>query len=145
MDQGFLNLFGPKELFDKLAHDYQLFLDDPVDSYRAYNFFVTAEHLPDWIGDVDIKHGNIFLRICSHLATGAKHFKVTNKKKNSVETTTVDIYAEDGYFEDGYCEVKLAVTLTEAEAKELGAEAINLVDLATEVYRFWEAKIQEIT
>jgi len=106
MKKGFLHLTTAEELFKKLEHDYEALKADVHDPYKAFNFFVTAEHLPDWVGDTSIKDKNPFLRISSHLATGAKHFKVTNPKKNSVGSTAVDIYVEEGYAEDGYIKVK---------------------------------------
>ncbi len=72
MEDGFLHLMDAPSLFLKLRHDYARFLEKPTDAYFAYNFFVTAEHLPDWVGDTTIKDHDPYLRICSHLATGAK-------------------------------------------------------------------------
>ena len=74
MDNGFLHLTSSQALFDKLKHDFELLKEDSNDAYKAFNFFVTAEHLPDWIKNTRIKDNNPFLRISSHLATGAKHF-----------------------------------------------------------------------
>ena len=125
-------------MFKKLEHDYEALKADVHDPYKAFNFFVTAEHLPDWVGDTSIKDKNPFLRISSHLATGAKHFKVTNPKKNSVGSTAVDIYVEEGYAEDGYIKVILTLILTEKESKELGVSSIHVMQLAEEVMLFWK-------
>ena len=138
MEKGFLILTDATELFSKLEHDYARLTKDHNDPYKAFNFFVTAEHLPDWVGDTSIKDHDPYLRISSHLATGAKHFSVTNPKKDSVEGASVDVYVENGYVEEGYFYTELVLRLTEKEQKELGMETISLLDLAKEVILFWK-------
>ena len=143
MLKGFLDLFSAKDLFEKLSSDYEAFCADPKDSYKAFNFFVTAEHIPDWIGNVGIKYNEPYLRINSHLATGAKHFEVKNKDKKSVEGFSVDVYVEDGYVEDGYIETVLVVNLTDEEAELIGMETIELNKLAKNVFEYWEKYFEE--
>ena len=127
----------PEALFEKLEHDFKLLVDDDIDVYRAFNFFITAEHLPDWVGDVRIKDNNPYLRISSHLATGAKHFEVTNPKKNSIESGCVDVYVAEGYVEDGYFKTVLSLNLTNSEAQEIGSNSISVLSLAEEVLSYW--------
>ena len=143
MLKGFLGLFTAKDLFEKLKSDYEEFCAKPKDSYKAFNFFVTAEHIPDWIENVGIKYKEPILRVCSHLATGAKHFEVKNKDKKSVEGFSVDVYVEDGYVEDGYVETVLVVNLTAEEAETIGAESIELNELAKNVFEYWEKYFEE--
>ena len=138
MMKGFIGFSTAKDLFDKLKIDYEEFCKDPKNRYKAFNFIVTAEHLPDWIENIDIKHQDPYLRINSHLATGAKHFEVTNKKKQSVEGYSVDVYVQEGYVEDGYIETVLVIDLTEDEAKTIGSEIIELEQLVQKVFGFWE-------
>ena len=135
--KGFLSLTTPEELFEKLTHDIKQFREDPTNSYKAYNFFVTAEHLPDWVGDRGIKDKNPYLRISSHLATGAKHFTVTNPKKRSVDGMSIDVYVEEGYVEDGYIEVIQNIQLQEEEAQIIGASEISVRALTEEVFSYW--------
>ena len=135
--EGFLSLTTPEELFDKLTHDIEQFREDPSNSYKAYNFFVTAEHLPDWVGDRGIKDKNPYLRISSHLATGAKHFTVTNPKKCSINGTSIDVYVEEGYVEDGCIEVIRNIQLQEEEAQILGVSEISVQELTEEVFSYW--------
>ena len=145
MENGFLHLRNAKSLFDKLKHDYDLYASDQDDSYKAFNFFVTAEHLPDWIGDTSIKDKNPYLRISSHLSTGAKHFKVTHSKKNSVSSTAVNVYINDDYVEDDYVVTVLTLTLTEKESKELGVKTIAVIHLADKVLDFWSEYFKQNT
>jgi len=137
MMKGFIGFFTAKDLFEKLKIDYEAFRDDPKNHYKAFNFIVTAEHLPDWIEDVGIKHLDPYLRINSHLATGAKHFEVTNNKKRSVEGYALDVYVQEDYVEDGYIEVVPVVNLTEDEAEILGDKTIDLDVLVQNVFEFW--------
>ena len=138
MEKGFLLLAEASDLFEKLEHDYAELVKDHNNPYKAFNFFVTAEHLPDWVGDTSIKNKNPYLRISSHLATGAKHFSVTNPKKDSVEGASVDVYVQDGYVDKDYFYTELILRLTEKEQKELGVDSISLLDLAKKVKNFWE-------
>jgi excisionase family DNA binding protein len=92
--EGFLDLETPMDLFHKLEREYERWRQDPVNTDLAWNFFVTAEHLPDWLARADsqalggksintFKEANPLLRICSHLANGGKHFKA--KEHTSVQ------------------------------------------------------------
>jgi hypothetical protein len=47
--RGFSTLTTPKELLRKLEREYARLQADPTDVDCAWNFFVTAEHLPDWV------------------------------------------------------------------------------------------------
>lgn len=143
MLKGFIGLFEAKDLFDKLKSDYKDFLANPNDPYKAYNFFVTAEHLPDWIDEKKIKYSDPYLRICCHLATGAKHFGVTHKDKNSVEGWSIDVYIKEGYIEDDYFAPILMVNLTDEEAEVLGRNSIELNEIASNVFSFWENHFKE--
>ena len=46
MMKGFIGFSTAKDLFDKLKIDYEEFCKDPKNRYKAFNFIVTAEHLP---------------------------------------------------------------------------------------------------
>src|SRR5262249_48685067 len=60
---------------------YHRMLAEPLNAFPAWDFFVTANHLVDWIWPsagsaqhrVERRWGTI-PRICEHLANGAKHF-----------------------------------------------------------------------
>ncbi len=47
--RGFFALRTPQDLLAKLRHDHARLVDNPIDSYAAFDFFVTANHLVDWI------------------------------------------------------------------------------------------------
>jgi hypothetical protein len=66
---------------------------DPHDAYAAFDFFVTVRHVPHWLYPKDDqKVANVFsqyieLRICRHLADGAKHFEATQDRHKQVVKT----------------------------------------------------------
>lgn len=45
--RGIFTLKSPKELQQKLFHDFERISRDPEDAFGAYDFFVTAHHLPE--------------------------------------------------------------------------------------------------
>ena len=50
----FFDLQTPKDLLRKLKREYDRWKADPLNVDLAWNFFVTAEHLPDWIYHQDM-------------------------------------------------------------------------------------------
>ena len=95
--EGFFDLQTLEHLLHKLEWEYTRWQDDPLNTYRAWNFFVTAEHLPDWIARTgprlpkgfsinDFKQEKPLLRICSHLANGGKHFRARDEHTSVVST-----------------------------------------------------------
>lgn len=100
MDDGFANLLTTVDLFRKLEHDRERMSRDPSDVYAAFDFFVTAEHLLDWIlpdapglsrrsARQTRREKEPLLGITSHIASGAKHFRVTAKRHDSVQHADV--------------------------------------------------------
>ena len=97
--QGFAPLQCPADLLSKLAHDIERIRKDPIDTYAAFDFFVTAEHLVDWLlpdrpGTSQSalrkakRDSSELLRITSHLANGAKHFQALARQHDSVAGLT---------------------------------------------------------
>jgi hypothetical protein len=77
----------------KLQHDLERMTKSPQDQYAAFDFFVTAEHILDWIYPDDkaaqkfLRSSNPLLRITSHLANGSKHFQAKAARHQSVKGT----------------------------------------------------------
>ena len=90
--EGAFTLRTPRDLFKKLESDYNALVNDRDNPYLAYNFFVTAEHMLDWLypgyGNKkrrqSERESQVLLQVCSHLATGAKHFVAEAKHHGSV-------------------------------------------------------------
>ena len=89
---GAFTLNDSLDLLEKLESDYQLLSRERGNAYLAFNFFVTAEHMLDWIypGYANKskrrseRESEIVLQVCSHLANGAKHFIAEARHHNTV-------------------------------------------------------------
>jgi hypothetical protein len=132
----------PKNLLAKLQFDFARIKANPLDAYAAFDFFVTAEHIPDWVGDKSIKISEPFLRVVSHIANGAKHFRATDPKHKSVKNVDVRKGAfQSGVFQSDAFDVgDLVVELKGDEVKMFGAE-ISVRRLAQMVIEYWVARI----
>ena len=145
--QGFFELESPADLVRKLRHDLERIEKSPQDQYAAFDFFVTAEHIVDWLHPDDksaresIRSSNALLRVTSHLANGGKHFHAKAKRHRSILGTEKQKYVEPGYIEDGYFEEPLVIHLSEPEAQELGSPHVDAISLARRVLDYWSQRI----
>ncbi len=96
---GIFALKDARSLYEKLRKDFECLKLNPTDSCVCFNFFVTAEHLPEWFFNADSEKANEFrrkhaaLRVCSHIANGAKHFVAKDERHHSVASTaTMETY-----------------------------------------------------
>ena len=150
MFQGFFKLKTKQDLLDKLNREYLQLLESPLNQDIAFNFLVTAEHMVDWVyPDNDkrndkrserkrLRNSNQILQICSHIASGAKHFKATASKHKSVSGTSVEgSYQRNTFQSDAHDVECLKIDLDGDAAKELGS-SIEVVDLARRILKFWE-------
>lgn len=128
----------PDHLLEKLGHDFGRVNHNTSDPYAAFDFFVTAEHLPDWIGKLSLKKTEPLLKIVSHLANGAKHFRATDSRHRSVENVRIDSGAlqSDAFQSDAFEVGGLVVELKGDEATLFGSE-IGVLELAKRVLHYW--------
>ena len=133
----FFELRTPADLFCKLESDLASLEASGQDTRIAFNFFVTAEHLPDWLGQRALVKTNCILRIVSHIANGAKHFHLNDKRHNSVTSTEKFRVVEEGCVEPSYFYEPLLIHLSPDEAKELGLSEIDALTLGHKVLDFW--------
>jgi hypothetical protein len=128
----------PGHLLEKLRHDFGRVSRDTSDPYAAFDFFVTAEHLPDWISKLSLKKTEPLLKIVSHLANGAKHFRATNPQHRSVENVRIDsgAFQSDAFQSDAFDVGGLVVELKGDEAALFGPE-IGVLELAERVLHYW--------
>jgi len=132
----------PADLLGKLEHDRDRMRADPIDVYAAFDFVVTAEHLPDWVGDKTIKQREPLLRIVSHLANGAKHFRATDPRHRSVRDVRVEpgVFDLDVFQHDAFVVGKLVVDLDGDEAAAFGP-SLGIPELADQVLAFWRSRV----
>jgi hypothetical protein len=135
-------LTNARDLLEKLRHDFTRIRKDRHDPYAAFDFFVTAEHMPEWCNTPTVKSEEPLLRVVSHLANGAKHFRATDSRHKSVK----GVGLRKGVFNAGIFQADvfdtggLFVELSGEEATLLG-EKIEVHDLARKVLAFWETRL----
>jgi hypothetical protein len=149
--EGTFELRTPQDLLEKLRFDLRELGNDPTNSYLAFNFFVTAEHMKGWIFPgksnksvrEDLEKSSILLQVCSHVANGSKHFQVEAKHHRSVVgTAKTGGYWGSRYWASNYWSRKyfakgaLIIVLQGDAEQQLGA-TINALDLALRVVEFW--------
>jgi len=139
----FFELKTAEDIFKKAKADFEELKKSPTDSYKAFNFFVTIHHLPEWFDD-SIKENatgereeSPILRTVSHLANGAKHFALDENRHKSVKKTEREAVYEEGVYEDGVFEDRLMVSLTLKEQKKFGAEKIDVLELGEKALNHW--------
>jgi hypothetical protein len=151
MNTGIFGLNQPEELLDKLEHDFERLQDDmgqQVMLYTAFDFFVTAYSLVDWVkkhksltqAQVDALYQEMLIKICADLANGSKHFQLTKPPKTTLTTHSSSPVFEPGVFEPGVFQDdwQAWVKLSASEAAAAGVPTTcPVMTLATEVLAHW--------
>lgn len=140
-------LQSAQDLLGKLERDFERIKGDPHDADAAFDFFVTAEHLGEWLpGKNPLAHdgghgGSGLLEVVCHLANGAKHFEATSPRHQSVR----DVTDRGGAFQSNAFQANafdvggLAVEHNGFDARAPGK--IDVLTLASDVLAFWKARI----
>lgn len=142
---GFGTLKTPRDLLRKMEHDHARMESEPSNEYAAFDFFVTAEHMLDWIHPDKknkkvreaIRDSEVLLQITSHIANGAKHFEATDPRHKSVTEIERGQYVEPDYVEPGYFAEPLVIKLSAAEGAVLGRTEIEATELGRRVLAYW--------
>lgn len=143
-NRGFIELNNVSDYWKKLLFDYNELKKDNENTYKAFNFFVTAYHLLDWIfegkyPDERIELNKIsILKICNHIANGIKHFEPD--RHGSVIEIEKQEYFEKGCVEDGYVESPIMIYLEDDYISEFG-NYIPISDLADKIIKFWNNEL----
>jgi hypothetical protein len=144
--EGFGDLKTPVDLLGKIRHDFERLRNDPENVYEAFDFFVTAYHMLDWLHPKDDcareaeERKYPLLQVCSHLANGAKHFEATAKKHVSVkDIAVVEGAFQRGAFQSNAFQVSGLFVQLDGSAAAAFGPSINVVDLARRVLAHWEA------
>jgi hypothetical protein len=119
----------------------------------AWNFFVTAEHLPEWLGRSRppglpkgfgikaFKKDKSLLRICSHLASGGKHFTPNSDHTSIAATRRQEGWVEEDWVEEDWIEheaLMVDLTLKEQQALSSPEASVEALHLAAAVLAFWQ-------
>lgn len=148
--KGFGTLASAADLREKLEHDFLALQEKPADTYAAFNFFVTAEHILDWMHPGDggsaaaarkaKRNSEVLLQIVSHIANGAKHFEPNPKRHDSVRHVDHgDAPYGFGAYGVGPYGGDLTITLDGNAAKMYGS-SISALALATYVVAYWRSQ-----
>jgi hypothetical protein len=146
---GFFRLQTPLDLLEKMEFNCEQLRADPMNAYAAFDFFVSAAHLPEWLGKfgcsqkIDRGKPEAMNDICQQLANGAKHFTVNPNRHDAVRATGVSTpaisgVARSGVTFSGATEQKLIVLLAPDEAAALDVPAISAVNLANMLLAYWK-------
>ncbi len=145
---GFVEIKSVPDYWKKLNFDFSKLRVNDNDTYLAFNFFVTAYHMIDWIFEAkhheersDLNNEPI-MKICNHIVSGIKHFVPGSKRHNSVVEIEKERYVEDGYAEEGYFEDPILIYLDEKFESEFG-KSIKVIELATRVMSFWDTELNK--
>jgi hypothetical protein len=92
---GLFSNTSPQWLLTKLERHLRTLEADPRDAATAFDFFVTAESLVDWLlpgrankqARRQLYDREPLLQVVSHLASGAKHYAVEAPHHKSVRST----------------------------------------------------------
>ena len=153
MNPGFLELKTAQQLFAKLEEDFKRANDDPLNSHAWFNFFVTAEHLPEWhLGKVlapNFRRNHSILRMCSHIANGGKHFELEDKRHKSIAATNITyvvVVPSSGggtwsEIDHPQKEKAFCLQLSPEETKEFGTNEILVTDLAERILAFYRKEL----
>ena len=140
---GFAELRHPADLYAKLHHDVGRMIEDPGGEYAAFDFFVTAEHIVDWLHPTSkqkqkaLRNSDPLLELVSHLANGAKHFQATARHHTSVNSLKREEYVDSSCKVPGVSEDELIVHLTESQARIFGCVQFETITLAHRVIDYW--------
>jgi hypothetical protein len=142
---GFFQLQSPLDLLVKLEVDYNRLASNPIDVYAAFDFVVTANHLPEWLSKAKCNpgsndsYGSALRAICKQLANGAKHFA---SEPGSVIGAVADrgTYGHARYSASLYGSGNLLIEIDEDTAASLGFShrVISAVQLAAMVLTYWK-------
>ena len=93
----------PADLVAKLERDLARIRANPHDADAAFDFFVSADHVEEWLarghgtkwGGHPKGHSNDLMRLACHLGSGAKHFDLTS----GLHTAANDVVERAGAFD----------------------------------------------
>jgi hypothetical protein len=128
------------DMLVKLRHDLDRLKADPVDAFAAYDFFVTAFHMSEWPPKASIDP--TLLALLKHLAVGAKHFKPTDPRLQSVADVKTLIGFDPAGFGAGFAAGRLMIDLGGEAARKFGKE-VSVLALAEQALRAWEAAVSK--
>jgi hypothetical protein len=139
--KGLFNLETPEDLFRKLEADRERMEKAPLDPYPAFDFFVTAHSMHDWLKEVEgrqVDRSTPLQRVVSHLANGSKHYEA--KRNPAIDDARRNGGAFSSGFSSGFDVDAFVIELSGQEAANLGA-TVYLSKIADEVLTYWKGEL----
>jgi hypothetical protein len=95
MQPGIFDLRTPADLLKKLEHDFDAVLTQE-NAYTAFNFFITAHHLHEWVRKwpsppalpLERPKDSPILAVIAQIANGAKHFQTDHRHDSVADTAS---------------------------------------------------------
>jgi hypothetical protein len=152
MNDGFAGLQAPADLFRKLQHDRARMEVDEMDVYAAFDFFVTAEHMLDWI--LPDEHGRYrgkerqarrdgerLLQITSHIANGAKHFRALSSRHTSISLVDAfeGAFSAQSFDSGSFSPASFSLSGLHIELDD--GKLVHAHHLADQVIAYWEREL----
>lgn len=142
MPTGHFTMQSPRDLLAKAERDLQRLRSNPLNIDAAFDFFVTARHVPDWVvatggpaADCQFS-AHVELRTCRHIADGAKYFVVTHRHHKQIADAqlTRGAFQSNAFQATAFNVGELTISLDPADAgtASLG-RTVDAVTLATRV------------
>lgn len=140
--KGLFGLTSAADLLGKLESDLERLKREPTDSYAAFDFFVTAHHLPEWLygssgGDQlkTLRKTDKLLKLVRDIADGGKHL-VLDRWPPEASAGTAVLESQYGLGVMGvgfYSRGILLIHLQEDAAREWGQSTLDVVGVARQV------------
>jgi hypothetical protein len=155
---GFFDFGSAADLLKKLEADFTALQYDQRNSCAAYNFFVSAESMLDWLHPGNAgksqreveRNREVLLQVVSHLATKAKHFRPEAKCHQSVSDTRkvggtfgANSFRARTFAAHSFSKGSLFIDLDGKAVKRLG-DSISAVALAKLVLEYWQCRISKL-
>jgi hypothetical protein len=151
--KGVFGLRNARDLLAKLEADHARVQADSTDAFAAYDFAVVAWHLLEWAlpgnthaaARASLIAANPMLRVCEHLAVGAKHFEPSPKRHKSVAGDDIGgvwgrgVWAP-GTWAKGTWNESITIQLDGDAADTYGPE-ITIMELADTMLSFWKKQL----
>lgn len=144
---GFFSLRTPEDLLRKLETDWErLRAADPASveaQYAAFDFFVTAGHMPEWLwqdrggSEADYRTYDDHALIW-HITNGAKHFRADPQRHTTVRDTRVQPGVFDAnIFDPSVFDVPRLVVDLE------NGTSVPVMEVAERIVKHWRKRILE--
>ena len=156
MQEGLFTLATIGQLFEKLGMDLKDLQADPHDVRRAFNFFVTADHMVDWArpdktfrdgerARTELREQCWLLPLVYQISSGAKHFRAlapTHKSLAGTKTKSRAVFAEPQIGTrkvfDKTTRLTFTIELGPDVAQKYGKSEIDVPVLAAKVFEWWK-------